>query len=83
MNELEVLYGHIRRLESEKDDLGLELLRLGGDAYQKEKLTSIEKEMKKQKALSEKYLNEKKEIEARMVQMEELWENSIGTEDRP
>jgi len=76
LSALEVLYEHIRRLESDKDELGIELLRIGGDSHQKEKLASIEKELENQKALSEKYLLEKKEIEGKMVEMESLWEKN-------
>ncbi|MBF0231712.1 MAG: hypothetical protein HQK65_01565 [Desulfamplus sp.] len=80
LNSLEILYGHIRRLESEKDDLGLELLRFGGDALQKEKLNTIENELKKQKNLADKYLREKNEIEERYNKMEALWTKSLGSE---
>ncbi|MBF0469348.1 MAG: hypothetical protein HQK61_10775, partial [Desulfamplus sp.] len=57
-----------------------ERLRFGVEQLHKEKLDSIENELKKQKKLADKYLREKNEIEERLNKMEALWSKSLQAE---
>ena len=73
---LDALKGHVRRLESEKDELSVELLRLAGDDFFKNKFAELEKETKKTKKLADQYLREKTELEGRLKAFQHLWEKS-------
>ncbi len=74
MNTLDTLYGHLRRLESENDELKMELLRYAGDDMLKNKFEEMEKEIKKTKEMAERNLKEKNEAEEKFRQLQDLWE---------
>lgn len=75
MGALDELYGHIRRLEEEKEDLFTEMISVAGNDYIKRKQSELEKELKKAKEVAENYKNEKIEVEERLEQMQSLMEN--------
>ncbi len=77
-NTLEVLYGHIRRLESEKDELSVDLMRLAGDDYLKNKFAELEKELKKAKSRAEKYQKDNFELEDRMKDIQQQWDTAAA-----
>jgi ABC-type transporter Mla subunit MlaD len=72
-NALDNLYSQIRRLESEKDELDVELLRFGGDDYFKSKFKMLENELSKAKNLAEKYQDEKRELEQKYLKIRDEW----------
>ncbi|WP_420265553.1 hypothetical protein [Candidatus Magnetominusculus dajiuhuensis] len=72
-NALDNLYSHIRRLESENDELDVELLRLAGDDYFKNKFKQLENEVNKARSLAEKYQEEKIELEQKYMRLQQEW----------
>ncbi|MBF0568031.1 MAG: hypothetical protein HQK95_04110 [Nitrospirae bacterium] len=72
-NALDNLYSHIRRLESENDELDVELLRLAGDDYFKNKFKQLENEVHKARGLAEKYQEEKIELEQKYMRLQQEW----------
>ncbi|MBF0556123.1 MAG: hypothetical protein HQK96_16490 [Nitrospirae bacterium] len=72
-NALDNLYSQIRRLESGKDELAVELLRLAGDDYFKNKFKQLENELHKAHSLAEKYHEEKIEWEQKYLKLQHEW----------
>ncbi|MCG6552592.1 MAG: hypothetical protein L7F77_09715 [Candidatus Magnetominusculus sp. LBB02] len=72
-NALDNLYSHIRRLEAENDELDVELLRLAGDDYFKNKFKQLENELVKARGLADKYKDEKAELEQRYDMLQQQW----------
>jgi hypothetical protein len=76
---LDVLYGHVRRLESEKDELSVELMRLAGDDFLNNKYAELEKELKKAKTLADEHMREKTELESKLKKFQHLWKKSAAS----
>ncbi|MBC8413330.1 hypothetical protein H8E50_06640 [bacterium] len=70
-NTLDNLYGHIRRLETEKDELSVDIMRFAGDEVMKSKFLELEKEVKKANSRTQKILAEKAEVEEKFTQLQE------------
>ncbi len=75
-SSLDVLYGHINRLENERDELGVELMRLAGDEYLKTRFTEMEDELDKARNAAEGYQQENKELQEKLKKFQSLWEKS-------
>ncbi|MBF0318998.1 MAG: hypothetical protein HQL01_04240 [Nitrospirae bacterium] len=73
---LDSLYSQIRRLESDKDELGVELLRLAGDDYFKNKFKTLEDELVKSRNIAEKYQEENRELEQKYLMLQQQWNES-------
>ncbi|MBF0458488.1 MAG: hypothetical protein HQK99_11410 [Nitrospirae bacterium] len=80
-NALDNLYSHLRRLESEKDELDVELLRLSGDDYFKNRFKQLEAELHKARSLAEKYQDEKTEMEQKYLKLQQAWEAAQSSDD--
>ncbi|MBF0403799.1 MAG: hypothetical protein HQL00_07520 [Nitrospirae bacterium] len=76
ISALDTLYAHIRRLEAENDELDVELLRLAGDDYFKNKFKQLETELHKTRSLAEKYQDEKRELEQKYLKLQHEWEET-------
>ena len=74
MAALDELYGHIRHLEEDKEDLFTEIIRVAGNDFTKHRLDKLEKELEQANQLAEKYQKEKQEVEARFDHIQSLWE---------
>ncbi|MBF0517281.1 MAG: hypothetical protein HQK97_09225, partial [Nitrospirae bacterium] len=81
-NALDNLYSQIRRLESEKDELDVELLRLAGDDYFKNKFKQLENDLHKARSLADKYQEEKMELEQKYMRLQQQWDLAQELEGR-
>jgi hypothetical protein len=72
-NALDNLYSQIRRLESDKDELGVELLRFAGDDYFKDKFKVLESELTKARNLADKYQSDNMELEQKYLTLQDEW----------
>ncbi|MBC8414504.1 hypothetical protein H8E50_12680 [bacterium] len=81
-NVIKLLNGHIRRLESEKAELNMEMQEIREEWEQskkiKDEITFLADELEKTRAVAETALKEKADADEKLIKIQEQWEKIIG-----
>ncbi len=79
---IKLLNGHIRRLETEKIELNMEMAEAKEDLKQvdevKEELAQVTTELEQAKSMTELALKEKDDVEKKLVKIQEQWQKFIN-----